>query len=316
MKKLLVGIGISIVVIVLILKKIDVKEIFQLLEKINYTYMVQVFFFQILGTIAFSFRWYYFLEKQIKVKHAISSSFIGYGANMVLPARGGDLFRVYYCRSETQFQSLNLLSKLFIEKAIDFIFVILMGVIAFFFLGKNYTDERSIAIFLISGILVAGILITLYLIRYQLKLLLPVLSYAFKLIKKDDFYKSHIENHIVDFNEFLQIRNFIKPIILTFFFWLFNVCAYIYANLMMNYDLSILEIVFVLFLGAMSLAVPSAPSGLGVFHGAVVSAFILLNRDIKVGLVYATILHLVAFISFTVIGLVFYLYWLYRRRHT
>jgi uncharacterized protein (TIRG00374 family) len=315
MKKFFIGIFVSLVFIVILIYKFDFNEFLFLWSKVNYFYLLPAFLFQILGTIFFSVRWYYLLERKLKLKHSISSSFIGYGANMVLPARGGDLFRVYYCRSETGLRSLNLLSKLFLEKVIDFISVILIGIICFAIIKVGKTNEKSsFAVFTLSGFIVIGMLFTLYVIRYHSEKILQVLSLLANYLKKEEFYKQHVEIHILEMKDFLKIRNFLFPLLYTTIIWLFYTLAHASTASMANIELSFLELGFILFCGAISLALPSAPSGIGVYHASIVSGFILLGRDSKEGLFFATVQHLMSFIVLSLLGLIFYLYWTYRRR--
>ena len=116
MKKLFIGLLISILFVGVIALKFDFKAEFSKIgDKISYIYLFPIVLTQLTGLVVFSFRWRLLLEKRINAKHAISSSFIGYAANMVLPARGGDFFRVFYCRSETDVQYFHLVSKLFLQ---------------------------------------------------------------------------------------------------------------------------------------------------------------------------------------------------------
>lgn len=316
MKKLFIGIFVSIIFIYFIGTKYDFqKEFSKFGDKISIAYLIPITVTQLIGLVIFSFRWRLLIEKKINLKHAISSSFIGYAANMVLPARGGDLFRVFYCRSETDVQYFHLLSKLFIEKVIDFIFVILAGVIAFFIIGLNRPEQQSYAVFTVSGIIVLGILFSLYLIRFQNEFIQIVSTKLFKLVGKETFYKDHIEVHLADLKDFLQVKKFIYPMIFTIISWCFYFANYYYVNVMLGGELTYAEIMFLLFCGAMSLALPSAPSGIGVFHASIISGFILIGKDSNYGLLYATALHLISFVNITVTGLIFYLYWTYRRRH-
>ena len=84
---------------------------------------------------------------------------------------------------------------------------------------------------------------------------------------------------------------------------------------MLGGNVTEVEIVFLLFCGAMSLALPSAPSGIGVFHASIISGFLLIGKDTSYGLLYATAVHLISFVNVTFVGLIFYVYWTYRRRH-
>jgi uncharacterized membrane protein YbhN (UPF0104 family) len=137
----------------------------------------------------------------------------------------------------------------------------------------------------------------------------------FAIIKKEKFYKEHIEEHLIDLKDFLQVKKFIFPAILTMVSWFFFFSNYYFVNIMLGGNISEVEIVFLLFCGAMSLALPSAPSGIGVFHASIISGFLLISKDTSYGLLYATALHLISFVNITLAGLFFYIYWTYRRRH-
>ncbi len=315
MKGFFVGIFISLVFIIVLVYKFDFKEFVEVFSKANFIFLIPSFFFQTLGTVFFSVRWYYLLERQIKLKHAISSSFIGYGANMILPARGGDLFRIYYSRSETGIRSLNLLSKLFIEKVIDFISVIIIGMISFtIYQTYHKTKENSFAVFTVSSLIVLGMVVVLYVIRYHSNFILKLLNIVGKKLKKEEFIQHHVSTHIVDLKEFLNFRNFLYPIFYTTITWVCYLLTHKATALTINLELGYLELGFLLFCGAISLAIPSAPSGVGVYHGSIISGFLLLGLDSKQGFIFATAQHLVTFVLLSTSGLIFYLYWIYRRR--
>lgn len=316
MKKLFIGILVSVLFVGIIALKFDFRTEFSKIgDKISYIYLIPITLTQLIGLVIFSFRWRLLLEKKINAKHAISSSFIGYAANMVLPARGGDLFRVFYCRSETDVQYFHLLSKLFIEKVIDFIFVIMTGVISFFIIGLNNPNQKNYTVFTVSGLIILGIVFSLYLIRFQNEFIQMISKKIFTTVNKEKFYKDHIEEHLIDLKDFLQIQKFIYPVILTIVSWFFYFSNYYFVNVMLGGNVTEVEIVFLLFCGAMSLALPSAPSGIGVFHASIISGFLLIGKDTSYGLLYATAVHLISFVNVTFVGLIFYVYWTYRRRH-
>jgi hypothetical protein len=316
MKKLLLGIIISVFFVVFILLKFDFKAEFEKLSgNISYEYLIPIFLTQVMGLVVFSYRWRSLLERKINLKHAISSSFIGYAANMVLPARGGDLFRVYYSRNETEVAYFNLLSKLFIEKVLDFIFVVISGSLAFFIINYTNPTGQNFTLFFVSGLILVGMFFSLYLLRFQNELLQKILHKVFIKLKKEEFYKGHIQKHVIDLETFLHFNKLFRLLVLTFGSWIFYLSNYYFVSKMLGVELNTLELVFILFCGAMSLAVPSAPSGIGVFHAAIFSGFLLLGKNSSQGILYATALHLLSFVIVTFLGLLFYIYWTYRRRH-
>lgn len=316
MRKFFFGILISLGLIILLAYKFDTEEFFKVWARLNYILVIPTLLSQLMGVVLFSWRWYYLVERGVSIKHCFSSSFIGYGANMVLPARGGDIFRVFYCRAESEMRSLNLLSKLFLEKIIDFVLIILLGIVSFLLLGIKSGKAGAGTIFTFSGIILSGIFVTIYIFRFQNKFLRNTLLALSKKFNKEDLYINHLDIHIVEMGEFLKLKNFIKPLIISIAMWSFYFFTYFISKNMLSIDISLSEIGFILFCGGMSLAIPSAPSGLGVFHASIISAFIIVGKDSNEGLVYATVLHLISFFALTSTGLMFYLYWIYKRRNS
>ena len=85
---------------------------------------------------------------------------------------------------------------------------------------------------------------------------------------------------------------------------LLYVLAYLLIAEFVGMSLSVSEAMALLFAAALGLAIPAAPSGLGTFHAAIVSAFVLLGRPAADGLVLAIAIHGVFFVGFCVIGAV------------
>ncbi len=316
LKKLLIGIIISVFAIGFLAYKINLNEFYNIKDRISYIYLIPFAFGGFAGWALFGIRWYIFLEKKIVFKHALASVILGGGANMVLPARGGDILRLYYCKSESQIQYPTLLSKVFIEKVIDFIAVILIGLVSFLLLGINNAGAGNFAIFTFSGFLIFSIITGLVLIRYKNHLVIQLLSIPFKIIKKELFFNTKIKEHIIELGEFLTVKTFLKPVIITTIMWLIPYSlAYFGISGLLGIEITYIEILFLMFCGAMGVAVPSAPSGIGVFHASIISGFVLLGKQSSLGLVYATTFHLAQFIIFSFFSLLVYMYWTWRRRH-
>lgn len=315
MKKFSFGIIISLLFLFLLKSKFDKNEFIKVWQTANLYYLVPAVLAYFAAFFSFATRWFILLNRQLNYKHSISASMIGNGANMVLPARGGDIFRMYYCKSEAEVPYFQLFSRLFIEKVMDFIYVILIGVVAFTILFYQNQSNASYAIFTISGLIVLGMFISLYLLRFQNKRLNQFLSFLARKTRLIDFYQKHIESHLAEMESFLRFKTLFMPLVLTMVFWLWNSMVFYLLGFAIGMDLSYTHIVFILFMGAISLAIPSAPSGVGVFHASVISAFMILGMSDKEGLVFATLIHFFNFLVATLSGLIFYLFWLYKRRN-
>ena len=313
MKKLLTGIILSGITIYVLVSKVDISE-FARLKNADFRYLFALFLFSTAGQIAFAGRWFYLLAGRVSYKTCLWSYLMGAGGNMVLPARGGDIFRMFFVKNNSRASYTFVLSRLFLEKIIDFVFTVFLGISAFFLMGIKKMPGENKVIFIISFIVISGILTALLILRYRTIKLIDFLKKIASWLKMKNEFHYKIESNLLDLAAFLSLKSFLKPSLVTVSLWMgFYSGAYLSVSLMLNMDLSWLEIIFLMFCGAMGVAVPSAPSGIGIFHASIVSGFLLMGKSAEAGLVYATILHLSQFLVFTSISLLFYLLWTFQK---
>ena len=277
------------------MKNFDLNAFEKLKGNIQWKYLFFLILSNLWSYIPFTYRWYLLLDKNISFKSAYSSSVIGVGLNMVLPARGGDLIRLLINKNDSGLPLPNLLSKIFLEKVMDLGMVVLIGVSALFFLGLGENKNLSL-VYISCFVLIAmfGGLIALRLFLEPIRNLLKVL---FGLIKQEEFYLKTLDHHLIEFSEFLKGRKLIWPLMITFPTWLFGYAlSYWFTSQMIGIHLDYPEILLIMFVGALGVAIPSAPSGIGVFHASVIYGFLLLGRASDEGFVFATVIHLAQFV--------------------
>ena len=94
-------------------------------------------------------------------------------------------------------------------------------------------------------------------------------------------------------------------LIQTAFIWMvLYVLAYLAVAKFVGIHLTLADTMVLLCAGALGVAIPAAPSGLGTFHAAIISAFRILDRPVAEGLVLAVAIHGVFFVGFCIIGAV------------
>ncbi|OCC28143.1 Uncharacterized protein GNX_3337 [Leptospira interrogans serovar Canicola] len=131
MKRILFGSLVSVFALGFLFSKLDLSEFSKIQERWEPIYLIPFVISSAWGIVLFSWRWYLLMEKQVSFRYALLSSFIGVGANMFLPARGGDIFRLYFCKKESSLQYPTLVTALFIEKVLDFSFYIFRRYLCF-----------------------------------------------------------------------------------------------------------------------------------------------------------------------------------------
>ncbi|RHX93050.1 lysylphosphatidylglycerol synthase transmembrane domain-containing protein [Leptospira stimsonii] len=313
MKRILFGTVISVVALGFLFSKLDLSEFSRIQERWEPIYLIPFCISSAWGLLLFSWRWHLLMGKQISFRYALFSSFIGVGANMFLPARGGDIFRLYFCKKESDLQYPTLVTALFIEKVLDFSFIFSAGICALMFLGIK--DESSDSFFIISSLVIVGIFLGLIAVRFLNETIVSVLAWAAGLLGKKEWFLQKLAHYVRDLGKFLVLKRFLLPAILTAFTWLIGYAlSYGILLKLVGIEMSYAGIVLIMFAGAVGVMVPSAPSGAGVFHASVTSAFVLMGRKASEGLFYATTVHLAQFILQSIFAILFYLYWIVDRR--
>jgi uncharacterized protein (TIRG00374 family) len=308
MKKWILGFTISAIAVYLLLHNFDLKEFERIKGKLDWKFLVFLVFSNLFAFVPFTLRWYYLLDKKISFASAYASSVIGVGLNMVLPARGGDLMRLVINKKDSGLTIPNLLSKIFLEKVMDLGTVVIVGATALFLLGLG--ENKNLSLIYVSGFFLLGMFGGLIALRVFLEPTRNLFGKVFQLAKNEDLYKHKIDPHIVEFSEFLKGKKLILPVLFSFPTWILGYSlSYWLAGQLIGIELTYVETLLLIFVGAMGVAIPSAPSGIGVFHASVISGFILLGRESGEGLVFATVFHLAQFVIITSLAIVFYLSW-------
>ncbi|TGL72464.1 lysylphosphatidylglycerol synthase transmembrane domain-containing protein [Leptospira jelokensis] len=308
MKKLLFGIIVSGIAIYFLQKNFDLTEFQRLEGKINWWIFPLLILSNLWAFVPFSIRWFHLLEKKITFTQSFSTAIIGVGLNMVLPARGGDLVRLLMNKRDSDLPLTHLLSRIFLEKVMDLGAVVVIGATALFYMGLG--QSKNLSLLLISSLVIIGMLVGLILVKYFLPLLRSLLLKCFSLIGKKSLYETKLDHHLIEFSEFLQGDKLVKPLAYSLPTWVFGYAvSYYLAGMLIGMPIRFPEALLFMFLGGMGVAIPSAPSGIGVFHAAIISGFIILGRDPGEGLVYATVVHLTQFLITTVLALFAYAYW-------
>ena len=184
----------------------------------------------------------------------------GFGANNILPFRMGDILKIYFARKNYQFSASKLLFVKIMEKFFDLSFLLLIGFVALFMgvvaIGGDYLLRLSVLMLVI----VIAAVFALFLIRRELKLILWLR-----------------QNTIIDrlLSQFEEI--FVNPALkwalaITAGIWFVTVLLmYTYTSMVLTgYELGLNDAFALVFITTLSLGLPTAPAGLGVFEAVVV----------------------------------------------
>ena len=182
---------------------------------------------------------------------------------------------------------------------------------ALFFLAMLSTViyfKDSLKTYLIVVFFAFLIVFLLGLLKYRVSFFLKVAGCLFE---KFDFlkpYTKQCKNAISDFSKFLTFRNLLFPVMLSFFIWfVLEILIFYFIIASLNIDLNYFSLALIIAFSAIGVALPSAPSAIGVFHAAVLIGFQLMNYTAEEGLLAATILHLMFSLPVAIVALIIYM---------
>ena len=237
-------------------------------------------------------------------KPSIRKSFLvineGYFLNNIFPLRAGEIGRALFMGQFTGFGPYHVLSTILIERAFDVAMAAgLMLSTLPLALGMGWA--RPIAI--VSLVLVILGFIALYLIaRYNNK----VKELIMHLGKRWPFVQNAVIPRIDALLDGLGALTNPAQFLLALFWialsWVIWVLLYYVMLLPIAPQAPIWWAGFGDAVLAMGIAIPSAPSGLGIFEGALVGAFVLLGVSPSAALAYAITMHVLQFVQTGILG--------------
>ncbi|ABC89579.1 hypothetical conserved protein [Rhizobium etli CFN 42] len=251
--------------------------------------------------VGYALRWQLLLDGKIGYGTSLMASLLGLGANMFLPARGGDLLRVHYSRVVAAVPYADALGRLLVEKVVDLVTIVSVGMFSLILLSRELNaDYRNVLLIIMPGGILALFLAVILISRFD-EQLVPLLRPVFRIVRLQNFFDRHIAYIVRNSARSLSLSVAILPAVITLGMWLsVYAFAYIFVARFVGVALSYDESLFVLFAGALGLMIPAAPSGVGTFHASIVSAFVLLGRSSSEGLLLATAVHFLFFVVYVV----------------
>lgn len=252
--------------------------------------------------VVFGWRWRTLLIGALSITRAIEVAALGLGGNQIFPLRGGDALRVVLSSRGAAAPSIHAaVSAIAIEKLFDLVAVAAFGLAAAATVMRKGHGEINIAG--IATAILAIVVVTILAARSTwLTKVIRALSRAIRLSPR--LYR-HLLRPLVHLRQSTTAARSTVLLLQTAFIWLvLYVLAYVAIAQLIGIKLEPADVMVLLFAGSIGVAIPAAPSGIGTFHAAIVSAFILLGKPGSEGLVLAVAIHAVFFVGLCVSGLI------------
>ena len=271
-----VQILISIVLIILLLRWINIGDMLSLLKNVNLLYLALLLVLISFDRIFMAYKWHMLLkvkDTSISFSSAVKSYYIGTFIGFFLPATvGGDIVRVLKLRSERK-KGTDVLSSVILERMLGLIAAAILAPIAVLFLISFF--ELDIWIFL----LIAGVLLFLFIIL----MLIPFNEFIFQKINKNQrLARSLLFNKFKKlYQSYAEYKNHRSLLVLFLILSILEQLIPVVANYLAcrALNLSIPFIYFLLIIPLVQLLskIPISFEGFGINEGLLVYFFALLG---------------------------------------
>ena len=283
--KKILGLVISIFFIGLIIYQIDIKKSLESFNDINLMLFPLIIPIYYLAFLIRAFRWKVVLShnSELQISSLISSLFIGFMANNLLPARMGEFYRAHIFGKKEDIKRGKVFASIVVERIFDgsVLFLILLGLIIFLY-SKPWLFKLAFAV----GIVFIGSFISLFIfsklrrsktIQKSSKLALLksfLINYSKKLpnnVQKSVFYVTDKINYLLcSFLDGLDIfhspKQLLNSALLTVLIWLCEGTVAFIVIKSFGIQVGFLSAIFVICVTAFSTMIPSGPASIGPYQ--------------------------------------------------
>ena len=305
-KKVILGILISVILVYLSIRGINLQDVFRDLKKIQPTYVIFFILLIILMQWLRSYRWGVILQPMGKIDQfsLFSVTSVGFLAIASIPARIGELARPYLISKRSSIKMSSALGTILIERVLDGFTVLAIAVIILLLTDLPPWMIRSSIIFFLLALGMFCFIIFLILRRdAALKLINKILS------KLPGKFAHKIDELIHHFIDGFQIVTNIKFLLYLFFLsaliWLVDVLAIYMLLKAFGFNLPVMASFVVMIILIVGIAIPTAPGYIGNWHAACWLGLSLFDVAKTEALSFAVVYHFLSMVIVVVLGVAF-----------
>ncbi len=308
------GILIALVFLYFAFKGINFGEFLKVFLRVNYLYIILMFFVLLLSNFFRALRWKYLLKpvkSDTSLLHFFEATMIGYLANNIFP-RAGEVLKAYTLSNDEKISSASALASVFLERVLDVLF-------SLFFFGLAMLWNRKIferhypwlgEVALTSAVIVGLIILIILALLIWRDKFVSMLSSFVKIFSRKlaEKFENVFHSFILGFEAIRHRGVHIQIIVLSFSIYI----CYIFAGYFPLFAFEIERgkigfftalVIFVV--STVGFIVPT-PGGVGSYHSFITGALVgLYGIKHEVALGYAVLTHGVGYLTNGLIGIYF-----------
>ncbi len=297
----LFGAAISLGVIIVLAYNVDWRLTLGAFENFNWFVIPQFMFLYFLSAAARAMASRKLLENRPTFGQSFTSLAEGYLLNNLFPFRLGEMGRAYLLSRKAKISMFQVLSANIVERIVDLMMAAGL-LISTFPLIFEMDWIRPVAYTTLA--LMICVLFSLYL---MLRFRALIHDFLERYLKRNLFMSRFILPGLYSAFDGLSalgnLRSFLITLMWMLTSWFFNVAAFMAVLKHFVPSSLFYWAAFVVGVASFAAAIPSAPAALGVLEGAIVVALVILGVPSSSALAYAVVLHFLAIMMTTLLGL-------------
>ena len=299
-----IGMGVSLLCLILIFIFIDPREIVNSLRGANFYYLG----LSALGILAFMFiraiRWRFLLRNEPAYFPLFHIQNIGYMLNMYLPARLGDVARAILIGSVPPVTITQSVSTMVVERLLDMMFIV--ALLPFTLVTVESLPEAFRQGALAIGIIAVIGIIVLIVAANLRSFFTGLAEKIFNLFSFLDTatWTRRVDDLLKGLDSLTRLKDGLILLILSILVWLPIIFAYQMSLFAVGLDVTVGMAAFVVCAAALSIAAPSSPGGVGVFQAGVIAALQILGQPEAESASFAFAYHATNYFVLTILGFI------------
>jgi uncharacterized protein (TIRG00374 family) len=300
LRRMLPGLGISLLAVALLLTQVDAGTIIADLQKADFRYLPLIILLFLISMFSRAFGWRAILQGKISVSRAFWTINEGYFLNNLLPFRLGEIGRAFLLNRTEGLPFWEVLPTIMIERIFDVAFTAGMLLISLSFVVSEGSSQ--LIAYIILALVAVGFMVLFLTVRNQDTVMKWFERLAARWAWLNKFGKERLASTLEGAAALGETKLFIKVFAWFAITWGFTIALY-YTMLLAYFPQA--ELVWATFsLGslAMGVAIPSSPAQIGVYEWALAFPLTIVGMPQSLALSYAVVAHAVFFLFTTALG--------------
>ncbi|MDQ5985006.1 MAG: hypothetical protein CSYNP_00710 [Syntrophus sp. SKADARSKE-3] len=306
MKKVIIGIILSVILVYFSLRGIDFKAVMAGFRKIDYHFIYPMVLLLVAMQVIRSIRWGLLLSPLEKVSqfNLFSVTSVGFMAIVSIPARLGELARPYLISRKSGIKMSSALGTIFIERVFDS-----LTVFAVFLLTLALTPLPLWLV--LSSVLFLGltviIIVMMFLLLFQREACFRIITPAVcRLPARISGIINNLIHHFIDgFQIIRDIKTLLAVAVLSVLFWLCDIGSIYFMFRAFHFDLPLIATCVLLVILMIGIAIPAGPGFVGNWHFFCILGLAVYGVPKAEALSFAIIYHFLSIGIIVLLGLLF-----------